>query len=120
MRNLTTLAFWLRSSVVSVLYSLTTITVPLGLVCCFLIFAGLLGGCELARSALRDDLATALLACVVRASLCLFVFPLFRGFVVASLFGGVPDDLTNELNRIHVGVLFYVLGRSSSPTLPKT
>ncbi|KAI0275435.1 hypothetical protein BC834DRAFT_49355 [Gloeopeniophorella convolvens] len=69
---LTTLAFWLRSSVVSVLNSLTTIMgapLPL-LVILFLppLFPGLC-----LQPGRRDDLAAALLACVVGGSPLLFL-----------------------------------------------
>ena len=96
---LTTLAFWLRSSVVSVLYSLTTITVPSGPVCCFLIFDGLLDASELARTVSRDDLAAALLACVVGA---FYSFRFFVGIVAVGLFGGVPGVSLKKFN-----FLFY-------------
>lgn len=61
---LTTLAFWLRSSVVSVLNSLTTITEAPPLVFGYLIFAALVLRALLATRG-RDDLATAVSACVV-------------------------------------------------------
>ncbi len=70
--NLTTLAFWLRSSVVSVLYSLTTITTAMPSFVVILIFAalrlspGLLGW-------LHHDLGFALPPCVVMGSSLLFV-----------------------------------------------
>ncbi|KAI0275449.1 hypothetical protein BC834DRAFT_50465 [Gloeopeniophorella convolvens] len=69
---LTTLAFWLRSSVVSVLNSLTTImgAPPPLLVILFLqpLFPGLC-----LQPGRRDDLAAALLACVVGGSPLLFL-----------------------------------------------
>ena len=61
---LTTLAFWLRSSVVSVLNSLTTITEAPPLVFGYLIFAALVLRALLATRG-RDDLAIAVSACVV-------------------------------------------------------
>ena len=71
----TTLAFWLRSSVVSVLNSLTTITEAPPPVSGYLIFAALVLGALLATSG-RDDLATAVPACVVGGtSFFLFSLP---------------------------------------------
>ena len=69
---LTTLAFWLRSSVVSVLYSLTTITTAMPSFVVILIFAALRLGSGLLDQ-LRHDLGSALPPCVVTGSSLFFV-----------------------------------------------
>ena len=106
--SLTTLALWLRSSVVSVLNSLTTIMGAPPSLLVILFLQPLFPGALLATLG-RDDLASALLACVVGGPIPFtFLLPFIHLVVCCVPFGNFHrwqikslEDLFTRLTRLY-------------------